>query len=106
MIEPLLHRILIKTDVLEDIDDDFKRAKAAGIVFDFANERDREQAAVDTGTIVAMGPSVFKDFGVENTLKIGDRVVYARYGGKAVTDPETKVKYVTVNDEDLVCIIK
>lgn len=103
-IKPLLHRILVKPDNLEDIDPMFKAARAVGIVTDF-NERKREQDAVDTGTIVDFGPTVFKDFDAENTLKIGDRVIYARYGGKAVVDPATKEKFVALNDEDLICLV-
>jgi co-chaperonin GroES (HSP10) len=103
VIKPVLHRILVKPDTIEDVDPVYARAKAAGLVTDF-NERDREQAAVDTGVVIDMGPTVFRDFGVENTLKVGDRVVYARYGGKSITHPETKVKYVALNDEDVIAI--
>lgn len=103
-IVPILHRILVKPDVLEEIDDVFRRAKAAGLAFDFG-EREREQAAIDTGTVLAMGPTAFHDFGAENPLKVGDRVVYAKYGGKAIIDFDTKIKYVALNDEDVIAII-
>jgi co-chaperonin GroES (HSP10) len=105
-IKPLLHRVLVKPDLLEDIDDTYKRAKAAGLEVGFATEREREQAAVDTGVVVECGPTVFRDFGTENTLNVGDRVVYAKYGGKAIVHPETKVKYVALNDEDVIAILK
>jgi co-chaperonin GroES (HSP10) len=103
-IKPILHRILVKQDTLEEKDEVFKRAKAAGLQFDFT-EREREQAAIDTGVVVAMGPTAFRDFGSENPLKEGDSVVYAKYGGKAIVDPETKVKYVALNDEDVIAIL-
>jgi co-chaperonin GroES (HSP10) len=106
IIRPLLHRILVKPDLLEDVDDTYKRAKAAGLEISFATEREREQAAIDTGVIIKMGPTVFKDFGTENTLKEGDRVVYAKYGGKAIVHPKTQVKYVALNDEDLIAIFE
>lgn len=106
VIKPVLHRILVKPDLLEDVDETYKRAKAAGLDVGFATEREREQAAIDTGVIVLMGPTVFKDFGTENTLQVGDRVVYAKYGGKAIVHPKTKEKYVALNDEDVIAIFE
>jgi co-chaperonin GroES (HSP10) len=104
-ITPILHRILVKPDVLEEVDETFKAAKQAGIVFDFM-ERDREQAAIDTGVVLDFGPTAFKDFGADNPLAVGVRVVYAKYGGKAIVDPATKIRYVLLNDEDVIAIIK
>lgn len=103
-IKPVIHRILVKPDVLEEVDETYKKAKQAGIVLDF-NERDREQAAVDTGVVMDFGPTVFQDFHTENPLAVGTRIVYARYGGKAVVDPVDKVKYVLLNDEDVIAIL-
>lgn len=103
-IKPVLHRILVKPDKLEDVDQTYAKAKAVGIVLDHALEKEREQAAIDTGVIIDFGPTVFRDFGTENTLRIGDRVVYAKYGGKAIVHPETQVKYVALNDEDVIAI--
>lgn len=106
VIVPVLHRVLVKPDKLEDIDETVKRAKAVGITIEFSNEAKREQMSVDTGIIVDFGPTVFRDFGSENTLVKGDRVVYAKYGGKAVTHPQTKEDYVLLNDEDIIAIFK
>lgn len=103
-IKPILHRILVKPDDIHDKDEAFKRARAAGIEV-VREEREREQAAIDTGVVVDFGPTVFKDFGSTNPLKIGDSVVYAKYGGKAIVDPDTKVKYVALNDEDVIAIL-
>lgn len=103
-IKPILHRILVKQDKLEEKDDLYKRARAVGLSLDF-DERKREQAAIDTGTVVAMGNTAFRDFGADNPLKVGDSVVYAKYGGKTIKDPETQVEYVALNDEDIIAII-
>lgn len=102
-IKPILHRILVKQDVLEEKDKTFAGARAAGIIVDFA-EREREQAAIDSGTVVDIGPTAFRDFGTECPIKVGDSVVYAKYGGKAIVDPDTQVKYVALNDEDIIAI--
>lgn len=102
-IKPILHRIIVKPDSIEDVDDHFKRAKSAGLIIQ-KEEKDREQAAIDTGVIVAFGETVFRDFHVsENPITIGDRVVYAKYAGKTIMDNDTR--YVALNDEDVIAII-
>jgi co-chaperonin GroES (HSP10) len=105
VIKPILHRILVKPDDIEDKDEAYKKAKAAGL-FVHRDERDREQAAIDSGTVISFGETVFRDFGVEsNPIKVGDKVVYARYAGKVIEDPADQVKYVALNDEDVIAII-
>lgn len=105
MIVPVLHRILVKPDNIEDKDDTFKRAKEAGIYI-HRDEREREQAAVDSGTVIAVGGTAFRDFGTDSPIKAGDQIVYARYGGKAIVDPSTKEKFVALNDEDVIALLK
>lgn len=104
-IKPVLHRIIVKQDVLEEKDEVFKRAKEAGLAFDFT-ERDREQAAIDTGVVISIGETAFRDFNVDKMpIKKGDTVVYARYAGKAVVDPDDNQKYVALNDEDIIAVL-
>jgi co-chaperonin GroES (HSP10) len=104
MIIPVLHRILVKQDKLEEKDETFKSAKAAGIVFAQLNEAQREQAAVDTGKVVAIGGTAFKDFGTSSPIEAGDYVVFARHAGKIVKDNDG-TEYVALNDEDIICKI-
>lgn len=104
MIIPVLHRIVVKQDRLEEKDERYKSATAAGIVIPHLDEKDREQAAIDTGIVKAIGPTVGRDFGAEAFVKIGDTVVFAKYAGKTVVDPEDGEKYVLLNDEDVICI--
>ncbi len=109
MITPLLHRIIIKQFDVTEKDKTFQSAKAAGILLS-GNQMDREQAAVDRGTVVAIGPTAFKDFGSEVTIAIGDDIVFARHAGKTIRDPEQAdddtTKYIAVNDEDLIAILR
>jgi co-chaperonin GroES (HSP10) len=106
MIVPILHRVLVKQDKLEYKDETFKRAAALGIEISFG-EKNREQMAIDSGVVVSVGPTAFKDFGAENSpIAVGDRVVYARYGGKIITDPSTKEDFVALNDEDVIAVLK
>jgi co-chaperonin GroES (HSP10) len=103
-IKPVLHRILVLPDKLEEKDDAYAAAARMGIEV-VRDERDREQAAIDTGTVVSVGATAFKDFGTDSPIKEGDTIVYARYGGKAIVDPADKVKYIALNDEDVIAII-
>lgn len=96
MITPILHRVLIKPDKVET-------KTESGIVLAL-NEK-REQAAAESGIIVKVGTTVFKDFGEDSSLiKEGDRVFFAKYAGKPVKDVDG-TEYVLVNDEDIVGII-
>jgi co-chaperonin GroES (HSP10) len=103
-IKPILHRILVLPDKLDERDKAFKSARGVGIII-AREESEREQAAIDTGTVVDIGTTAFRDFGTASPIKVGDTVVYARYGGKAIVDPKDEVKYVALNDEDIIAII-
>ena len=105
MIEPVNHKIVIKPFKITETDVTYKSAIAAGIVLPDEDKRSREQAAVDQGTVVAIGPTVFKDFNAECNIKVGDEIVYAKYAGKEVEDPETLEMLTIINDEDVVAIL-
>ena len=106
MIEPVTHRLVVRPYKITEVDAVYKSALAAGIQLPDEDKRRREQAAVDQGTVVAIGPTVFKDFNAEGTIKVGDKIVYAKYAGKEVEDPETKEMLTIINDEDICAIIR
>lgn len=106
MIVPALHRILIKQDKLEETDETFKRANKAGIIIPELEANKRAQAGVDTGTVIAIGETAFRDFGTTSPVVEGDKIAYARFSGKFVSDPTTGEEYVLLNDEDVVAIFK
>ena len=99
------YRVLIKPDTLEDFDPVIASAKKTGLVIAEAEER-KELTAVDTGVVVQVGPVAFADRGgAENWCKVGDRVSYARHGGKFVKDPTNpENKFLVLNDEDIVLV--
>ena len=105
-ITPVAHRLVIKPFDITESDDTYRSAKAAGIVLSGEDKLRREQAAVDRGTVVAVGPTAFRDFGCESSVAIDDEIVYAKYAGKEVEDPVTKEKFVIINDEDVVAIFR
>ena len=95
--KPLLHRIILKLDSVEEVTE-------SGIII-ASDTLKKERKAVETAIVVSIGPTAFKDYGGdENTVKVGQKVVIARYSGKEIkgTDGE---EYVVVNDEDLLVIL-
>jgi co-chaperonin GroES (HSP10) len=107
MIIPVLHRILVKQDKVEETDEIYKRATKAGIHIPVSEEQKaRAQAGVDKGKVIAVGKTAFKDFGTDSPIEIGDYVAYARFSGKILTDPFTQEEFVALNDEDIVCIFR
>lgn len=92
MIDPVGHRVLVKPFEVETVTE-------SGIQI-VLNE-DREFAAQEYGTIVAVGPTAWKDFGGEPWANVGDKVIYSKYGGKIVKMPNDPTKYVILNDEDV-----
>jgi co-chaperonin GroES (HSP10) len=99
------YRVLIKPDTLEQFDPTFAKAKALGIDLS-ATEEKNERTAIDTGVVLQIGPVAYSDRGgAENWCKVGDRVSYARHGGKHVKDPEDASKtYLVLNDEDIILV--
>ena len=103
MIKILLHHILVKLDDATEADDTYKRAKAAGIMLELDK---REQASVEYGTVVDIGPTAFTDLGRDPTiLKEGDRISFARYSGKSIKDSDG-TEYLLLNDQDVLVVIE
>lgn len=105
MIEPLLHRIIVKQQKLEEADKTYARAKAIGLEIAQHDDNKRAQAGVDKGVVVAIGPTAYRDYNTDIPIKVGDMVAFARYGGKTIIDPKDQEEYVALNDEDLVAIL-
>lgn len=105
MIIPKRIGLVVKPELLEEQDDTLKRAKELGFEI-VGDSLDREQASVDRGTVITIGGDAWKDFNGEPWCKVGDFIAFARFAGKQVTDPETKEKFLIINDEDVVCILK
>lgn len=106
MIEVVLHRILIKQDKLEESDKTYVKMRELNMVLPELEDKKRAQAGVDTGTVIAIGGTAFRDFGTDPPIAVGDRIAYARFAGKFIIDPSDEQEYVVLNDEDVVCIFK
>jgi co-chaperonin GroES (HSP10) len=97
MITPILHRIILKPDTVEEV-------TASGIVIP-KDLIKKERKAIETATVVSIGETAFKDYGGgTTTIKVGDRVVIAQYSGKEIKDTDETI-YLVVNDEDILVIL-
>ena len=105
MIEPCGHRLVVKPFKQEDVDDVIKSAKKFGIEIVNSNQK-REDASVDKGVVLAIGPTAWKDFSSEPWCKVGDTILFAKFSPKFVEDPNTKETVGILNDEDVVAVIK
>jgi co-chaperonin GroES (HSP10) len=101
------HRILVKPD--------YEEVTKGGIVL---AQSDRQGiAAVESGVVCDVGPTAWIAYDRytpdgkmnpywEPWCKVGDRIIYGKYGGKIVEDPETKVKYIVINDQDVLTVVE
>jgi len=92
-LEPLEDRIVVKASEGEE-------KTASGIVIpDTAKEKPQE------GEVIAVGPGRFEDgTRVPLDVKVGDRVIYSKYGGT-----EVKVKgeeYLILSARDVLAVVK
>ena len=98
---PCGHRVVVLPDTYEGM------TKGGIVIPDFAIES--RQFAMTRGTLVAVGPSAWMDFGnQEPWAKEGDIVIYAKYGGaEFYSDGENgdRIVYRLMNDEDILGVI-
>ena len=77
------------------------KEKTSGGIYLPKTTQDTEQAAATTGTIVAIGPSAWKDLDDGSPwATVGDKVIYARYAGVGMQGNDSK-NYVLINDNDI-----
>jgi co-chaperonin GroES (HSP10) len=114
LIDVILHRILLVRDTPEDTEAVLtkKALEKSGLEVpdwvqkDIDKQALRENASMDKGVVVAVGETAFKDYGVSSPIQVGDYIVYSKFGGKEVTDPEDGKVYVIINDEDCIAILR
>ena len=111
VIEPASYHVLVKQDVIEEPE---VQEKTSGGIYiprkvkdKLQTEKEREQGAVITGTLIKVGPTAWKGFDEgQPWAKVGDHVICAEYAGFYMKDPVTDVKYKIMNDEDVKGILK
>ena len=106
MLEPCGHRLIVKPLLLEDVDTTWKAAKAAGLAIPDLRERRLEKAAIARGTVLAIGPTAWKDFQSGPWCQVGDIIMFAKYSGSFVKETPDSDEVVVLNDEDVILVIK
>jgi co-chaperonin GroES (HSP10) len=108
MLKALGYRLLIKPD-------EIKTTTESGI--EVVLDRKLEKIAIQTGTVIDIGPIAFKDYNKsyssEAWCSVGDKVLFSKYGGKWIYDPETfdgfdidkAEQYIIIDDSDVLCRI-
>jgi chaperonin GroES len=93
-LEPLEDRVVVKP-----LEEETQRTPTGIIIPDTAKEKPQE------GEVVAIGPGRFEDGKrIPLDVKVGDRVIYSKYGGT-----EVKVEgedYLVLSARDLFAIVK
>ncbi len=69
-------------------------------------DMDKEKRGAETGVVLQVGESAYKDFGTEPWCSVGDRVFFVRYEGREIKSEEIGepkgISYRVLNDEDVV----
>lgn len=109
MLNCVLERILIKLESLK------KTAEIApGIEIEIVNNAQMEkrlQASVTEGIVISVGPTAYADYKLSdgssyNPVKVGDKVVFAKYAARPITDPDSPDEELAlINDEDVLAVI-
>lgn len=100
MIKVVGFRVLVKPDPIEKV-------TKAGIVI--VEDERAQEASQYTGTVIDVGAIAWEAFGPNNKgqpwAQPGDRIIYSKYAGKKIKDPETDEQYVVINDDDVVAVV-
>lgn len=95
--QPVLHRVFVLPDEMEEQDETIKRARAVGIYVELDK---RERAAVTMGIVKAIGSTAYVSFDTtadKQNIKVGSHVMYAKYSGAPIPNSDL----IILNDEDV-----
>ena len=101
-IKPQGYRVLVYADKVKE---EYEAIEGFKIVED----RKAARAAINTGTVIALGDLAFKGFKEGDGkpwAEVGDKIFYAKYSGSSLQDPETEEIFVIMNDEDVIATIE
>ena len=107
MLKALGYRLLVKPD---DFNSEHE-IEGTDIVLEIVHNEKEKKATMTTGVILDIGHLAWADYN-KNTgsnipwAKVGDHVMYSRYGGKRIEDPQTSVEYILLDDGDVLCKIE
>lgn len=92
MLKPLGDHVIVKPKTMEE------KTQGGIILPDTAKEKPQE------GEVIAVGPGRLLENGtrVQPEVKVGDKVIYARYGGTEVKIDD--VEYVILREENILAV--
>ena len=96
-IQPADVKVLVQPDAVEEV-------TKGGIIKPTA-ATDKEKYAATRGTLVAVGPNAFAEWGQGNAPEPGVRVLYAQYSGSRFEGAD-KTDYIVMNDEDVIGVVQ
>ncbi len=90
-------RILVLVDQIKE------ETFAGTSIIQAITDKDRRQHRCDVGEVVSIGPTAFDNTGFkQDEIKVGDRVKFVEYGGRAVSDPNdaanTRLRVIKIDD--------
>ena len=101
VMNPCGHRVLVLPNIVEETSD------GGIIIHTDETSMKMEKAGNDIGTVFRVGPNAWKAYDDGHAwAKEGDTVVYAKWGGVFVTDPDTDIEYILLNDEDIALVVE
>lgn len=94
MLKPLGDRVIAKSTAKEEV------TKGGIVLPDTAKEKPQE------GEVVAVGPGKLLDSGktVPMDVKVGDKIIYSKYGGTEVK--VSSEEYIILRQEDVLAVIE
>jgi len=95
-------KLLIKADRTESI-------TKGGIILP-ETSRDQSQYKVTMATVMAIGPDAVSNFTDPNTnekraIKVGDRIIFTRYGGAYIYTEDRESDLRIIQDQDVLALI-
>ena len=95
-ISPLDVKVLVKPDPVEE--------KTAGGIILADTTKDKQKYAATRGTLVAIGPNAFVEWGPGKAPINGSRVLFAQYAGSRFKGDDGD-DYIISNDEDVIGVV-
>lgn len=108
MISPCGHRLVVRPFKQVDVDQVVQKHKEFFDSLTIINSNQkREDASVDKGMVLSIGPTAWQNdsHGFKPWCAVGDEILFAKFAGKFVTDPDTDEDVCILNDEDVVAVI-
>ena len=88
--------------VLVEIQEPEVKSKGGIVIPDQVRDADRRGS--EMGVVIDVGPTAWMADGLggKRWAEVGDKVWFAKYGGKWITDPETEKKVLLLLDTDVI----